>query len=220
MRAKALRAPRAVERREDGRIRQARARSSCRRTLRRGRGPHRRAGGAPRESHPEGRRSRRAHARHTRARPAATAAPSPPPGSGTTSAPAGTTAGSSVTTSTRPTASAASTTSPSIATATAARTVEGSRRFASPRYGITTSGTRRRLRGARGAVRARARGRPLAHVEPVRPAKGLGDVGVGVARVEDVVLEVAADLDLAERRVRDARERLGGKLRLRRPCSA
>ena len=38
---------------------------------------------------------------------------------------------------------AASTTSPSIATAAAARIDDGSRRFASPRYGITIAGTRR-----------------------------------------------------------------------------
>ena len=93
--------------------------------------------------------------------------------------------------------------------------------FASPRYGITTAGTRRRLRGVRGGpVRAGAGRRPLADVEPVRAAERLGHVSVRVAGVEHVMVEVAADLDLAERRARHARERLGGKLRLRRRCSA
>ena len=94
-----------------------------------------------------------------RARPAATAAPRPEPGSTTTSAPGGTTVGSSVTTRTRPTASAASTTSPSIATANAARTEAGRRRFASPRYGITMAGTRRSVLRRRSRTCCRRRGR-------------------------------------------------------------
>ena len=48
----------------------------------------------------------------------------------------------------------------------------------------------------------------------MRAAKRLGHVEIGVAGVEDVVLEVAADLDVAQRDVRDAREGLRGKLRL------
>ena len=94
----------------------------------------------------------------TRARPVPTAAPSPSPGSPTISTPRGTTTSSSVTTSTRPTSAAASITSPSMATAAPARIETGSRRLASPRYGITIAGTRRSVLRRR-STRCRHRGR-------------------------------------------------------------
>ena len=48
----------------------------------------------------------------------------------------------------------------------------------------------------------------------MRAPKCLGHVGIGMAGVEHVVLEVAADLDVAERDLRDARQRLRRELRL------
>ena len=49
----------------------------------------------------------------------------------------------------------------------------------------------------------------------MRLVQRLADLRIGVGRIEDVMLDVAADLDLAERHVRDARERLRRKPDLR-----
>jgi len=62
---------------------------------------------------------------------------------------------------------------------------------------------------------ARPARRPLGELEPVRVAKGLGHLRLGVGGVEDVPLEVAADRDRAQRHVRQVHERLGREVRLR-----
>ena len=54
----------------------------------------------------------------------------------------------------------------------------------------------------------------LVHLVPVRPAERLGHLGIRVSVVEDVVLEVAADRDVAERDVRDRSQDVDGELRL------
>src|SRR6266478_3541790 len=64
----------------------------------------------------------------------------------------------------------------------------------------------------RGAWAAR---RPLGELIPVRGAEGFRDLGVGVRRVEDVSVEVAADRDRFELDVGDAHQRLARQLRLR-----
>ena len=52
------------------------------------------------------------------------------------------------------------------------------------------------------------------------PREGRHDLRVGVRGVEDVMLEVAADLDLAERDVRDVRQHVERELRIRdRACA-
>ena len=51
-------------------------------------------------------------------------------------------------------------------------------------------------------------------VEPVCPPERLAHLWVGVRRVEDVVVEVATDLDLGEGDVLEPREGVGRQLRL------
>ncbi len=68
---------------------------------------------------------------------------------------------------------------------------------------------------ARAGVRAWPGGRPLVHLEPVRSLERGHDVGVGVGGVDDVVVDVAADLDVVERhRPRDPRDDLERQVRV------
>src|SRR5205085_8231778 len=59
-----------------------------------------------------------------------------------------------------------------------------------------------------------AAGDPVAHLEPVARTQRLGDLLVGVSRVEDVPFEVATDGDLGQRDVGDLHQRVRRQLRL------